>query len=318
MVDLLKSGRDKSIGGLSRIAGASESNGQRHESFDPSRPADIKALLDRGAASPFQGRTNEYGIYTFRSGPKHGFVERTKSGLLVVPGNKDLAVVIDRLYRSVYPERAEKNPELTTERILKGLSYPNTILTLIMFGELPVGFGIFPRLEVGAYREPVLYSSRAIIKAHEHEGVGTHVLERAISLQQRDSLRFHKPLRHGMLMTQSWKSVRSLEHLKETGSIEKIQPLDEPYDRLGKDILFGVHSQVWVNSEAIDETGLSRGELSEVGENETVESPKRGTRGDEIDQSMVRRPPNGAGMIAKDGDVIYYHFWLPERYLAAA
>lgn len=270
---------------------------------------DLQAVLDRGQVSPFQGKTNFYEVYTFRSGTDSSFVTRaTANEYVVMPSNRDLFIVFDALYRLVYPQRAAKDPVLTMRRMMKAFSHRRTIGELVLYEGMPVAGGIFPVFDING--EPTMYSTRYVLKEHENEGIGTHILERAISLHQRDSARRHQPMFNLGLMTQSWKSVLTLEHLKRRGIVEKIQPLDEPYDRAGKDILWGVHARVWVNSAAIDENGLSMGELSEVGENETVEPPRFGTRGWEIHESMVRRPPHGAGMIAKDGDVIYYRSLL--------
>lgn len=213
------------------------------------------------------------------------------------------------LYAAVYPERARRNPELTTDRVLKSLSYPRTILMFALHEEVPVGYGIFPRLDIEG--RPVLYSSRGYVLDHEREGIGTHVLERAIELHRRESARARRPLFDGMLMTQNWYSIRSLEHLRDSGVIEKIQSLDEPYDDEGKIILYGVHSKVFVASTAIEDSGLSRGELREVGRNEAAIVPEEGTRAHEIYQKMVLRPPYGIGLSPHAGDVWYLRFTFP-------
>lgn len=265
-----------------------------------------------GLITPFTGKTRVYSIKTIYSGSEQGFVKKNDSGYKVNPGYECLVAIIDDLYRHVYPERAKRNPELTTERILKGLSYPRTILELILYEDIPVGYGGFPRLDIDG--EPVLYSSRTILSEHVQEGVGTHILEKAIELQRKKAARTHgRPLRNGMLMTQNYGSIRSLEILQERGAIERIQPIGEPFDQEGKRILYRVHSMVFVASDAIEATGCSRGELREVGINETAVSPKEGTRGWFVQQKMVLHPPYGAGINILAGDVLYVRYIIPER-----
>ncbi|MBI2599879.1 hypothetical protein HYW43_03095 [Candidatus Daviesbacteria bacterium] len=269
-----------------------------------------------GLMTPFRGQTRTYSIKTLRSGAEHGFVEKIGDcNFKVISEYAFLTATIDRLYRSVYPGRATRNPELTTKRILQSLSHPRTILELILYGEEPVGYGIFPRLDIGG--EPVLYSSRAILPEHIQEGLGTHILGRAIVQHRRESAR-RRPLHNGFLMTQRWESIKSLEGLKERDLVEKIQPIDEPFDEEGAKLLFIVHSQVRVNSRGIESTGRSRRELIEVGLNENLEIPKDGTRGSEIFHKIVNRPPEGAGVNLYDGDVVYVRFIIPEATEAEA
>ncbi|MBI4038698.1 hypothetical protein HY384_01950 [Candidatus Daviesbacteria bacterium] len=265
-----------------------------------------------GPASIFQGSTRLYEIQTIRSGSEHGFVEKTNIGYEVIPGHEALVSIIDGLYRGVYPNRSKRNPELTTERVLKSLSYPRTILLLASYQREPVGFGIFPRFYIGD--EPVLYSSRAILPEHEQEGLGTFFLKRGIELHQIACLRTKKPLLNGVLMTQSAYSVLSLENLRRDGIIEKIQPFEEPYDKEGKRILYGVHALVFVSSAAIEDTGVSRGELIEVGINEAFTTPTEGTRAWNRYLTMVLRPPAGVGMSPQAGDVVYTRFIIPKRH----
>jgi len=276
----------------------------------------LEPLFPGGEITTFQGRTKSYLIETYRSGSDYGFVRSVEGGYsLMNPEYQGLVELARNLYGAVYPERARRNPELTTERILKGLSYPRTILMFALHEGIPVGHGIFPKLDIQG--EPVLYSSRAFLAEHEREGLGTHVLERAIDLHRRESARAHRQLYNGMLMTQNWFSIRSLENLKESGTIETIQPIDGPYDAWGRHLLYGVHARVFVSSTAIEDSGLSRGELREVGINEAATRPEEGTRAWEIYQTMVLRPPDGAGLNIYNGDVLYVRFTFPRPVLIA-
>lgn len=262
-----------------------------------------------GEVTHFSGKTKEYDIKTIKSGAFRAFVTGNElMGYEAVPDCKEVVETVDNLYRLVYPLRAKRNPELTTRRVLKSLSHPRTTLELILDEGEPVGYGVFPILDING--TPVLYSSRAILKEHTREGIGTHILEKVIESHKRASARTQKPLREGMLMTQKWESIRSLEELKMRGIIDKIQPFDEPYDQEGKRILFGVHSLMFVGSSGIEETGVSHAEVEEVGPNETATIPEEGSRGWQIQQKMVLHPPNGAGLNLQAGDMQYVRFTL--------
>lgn len=271
------------------------------------------------SVTSFEGKGGlDYEIVTYRSGSEGSFVRKVENnGYSVDTECADLVETVRRLYIAVYPERARRNPTLTDLRIQKGLSYPRTVLELIKHRGVPVGYGIFPRFDIEG--EPVLYSSRAIISTHEKEGLGTHILERAIAIHNTAVHRGqHRPLLEGMLMTQKWESIRSLEHLQERGVVDKIQPIGEDYDEQGKRILYGVHAKVFVSSAAIDERGVSKGELREVGMNEVIRFPQEGTRGYEIQQKLVNHPPYGLGLNLAAGDVVYVRFTLPRSIVAAA
>lgn len=263
----------------------------------------------------FSGRTRSYTVKTFKSGAEHGFVRVSAQQFQPIEEFAPLVGIIHNLYCDVYPERARRNPELTAQRILQSLSHPRTILELILCGEKPVGYGIFPKLDVGG--EPVLYSSRAILAQHIQEGLGTHILGEAIVQARKESARCkRRPLRSGFLMTQKWESIRSLEVLKERGLVGTIQPIDKPFDSEGEKLLFMVHSQMRINSTGIELTGRSRRELIEVGFNENAEIPREGTRGWEIFQKIVSRQPEGAGVNLFDGDVLYVRFTISPEILS--
>ncbi|OGE72454.1 hypothetical protein A3H40_04380 [Candidatus Daviesbacteria bacterium RIFCSPLOWO2_02_FULL_38_15] len=260
-----------------------------------------------GCLTTFAGKTREYTIKTIKSGAERGFVTKLDEDYFqVIPEHIDLVNTIADLYRRVYPERAKRNPKLTTKRVLKSLSNPRTILELMIFEDLLVGYGVFPRLDFG------MTSTRAILAEHVQEGGGTYLLERAISLHKKEGERWGKPLRDGFLMTQRCESIRSLEKLQDRGIIGKIQPINEPFDAKGAGLLFEAHVQMRINSRSIELTGRSRRELTEVGYNENLEIPREGTRRWEIFQQIVSRPPEGAGINLFDGDTLYVRFIIPK------
>lgn len=271
-----------------------------------------KPLFEEGEVSEFQGEGNLYYIETYRTHNGSGFVKRvSESSYQDIPEFVGLVGLVRDLYEEVYPERSRKDPDLTTKRVLKSMSFPRTILMIAMHEQLPVGFGIFPRLDVRG--EPVLYSSRGFVKEHEHHGLGTIFLERSIGQHRDESLRAHRSLTNGMLFSQNWYSLRSLEILKERGVIENIQSpiFDESYDEAGKHILYGIHSQVWVASASIEESGRSQGELRVVGPNEAATVPEEGTRAREIHDKMIFHPPYGLGINVGAGDVAFVRFTFP-------
>lgn len=275
-------------------------------------------LFRGGIVTDFIGRNGDlYTVETYKSGSENSFVKKVGVGYIEAPGYDGLVATLIGLYEVVYPERTRRNPVLTLERMIRTLSHPRTILEIIRHeGVMPVGYGIFPKLDVQG--EPVFYSSRAIVLAHEGQGAGTYTLERAIELHRKESARVNKPLNNGMFMTQNCYSIKSLENLRDKGVIERIQSLDEPYDPEGKHILFGIHSQVRLASQAIEDTGVSRGELQEVGRNEAALVPEEGTRAREIYDKMVLHPPTGLGMNLPAGDVWYLRFSFPSSIVAAA
>lgn len=270
-------------------------------------------LFGRGVVTDFVGKNADlYTIETYKSGSENSFVKQVGVGYIEAPGYDGLVATLMGIYEAVYPERTKRNPVLTLDRMIRTLSHPRTILEIIRHeGVIPVGYGIFPKLDV--WGEPVFYSSRAIVLEHEGLGLGIHIFERAIELHRR----VNKLLHNGMFMTQNCYSIRTLEILRDKGVIEKIQSLGEPYGNEGKGILYGVHSRVWLASQAIEETGVSRGELREVGRNEAALVPEEGTRAREIYDKMVQHPPDGLGMNLAAGDVWYPRFTFPSSIVAA-
>lgn len=262
--------------------------------------------LNEGPVAFFKGRTRLYTIRVIRSGSEHGFVAKIDNDhFQLIPEFTPVVEIVHFLNRHVYPERARRNPELTTKRVLNSLSHPRTILEVALYEGIPVGYGIFPRLD--ADRESLVYSSRAIVAEHVQEGLGTYMLEQAILRHKKEAVRWNRPLEELFLMTQRWESIKTLKVLQGRGLIETIQPIDEPYDERGLRLLYVVHSQVCLNSTGIDQTGRSAGELSEVGHNEnfTRPDPEKNPEGAELFDKITKSPPKGAGVNPFNGDELY-------------
>lgn len=299
------------------------------KTHNPSSPYYEEPLFRGGVVTPFVGRSGRaYHIETHKSGNERGFVRIIESTgtALIAPEYADLVATVKGLYLSVHSERAERNMGLAIERVMRSLSHPRIILELIVSEGAPVGYGIFPRLILDPQDQSlqVLYSSRAVLPAYEADGVGTHILKEAIKQHQEELARAHRaPLRGGFLMTQSAYSIRSLEHLQEEGIVDKTYPFDETYDKLtwGKRALYATHAKVFLVSDAIDGlTGVSKGELRELGRNEAFTVPAEGTASYRIHQRMVNHPSHpsgGFGMNIHAGDVIYTLFTFPRANPAA-
>lgn len=253
------------------------------------------SLFPGGVSTVFQGRTKEYCIETYSTTNGHSFTDMSEySGLIDT---------VTDLYLSIYPNR-DRN--ISIERMKKSLSYPRTIVMLARYEEQSVGFGIFPRMLITG--EPVLYSTRAFQKEHEREHMGSHTLSKAIRIHQEESQKGHRVMRYGVLMTQNAYSVTSLARIP---CIDRVLPFKgERYSKYpqAKYYMLRVHSEVMLNSRTIEtDTGVSRGELSELGMNEV-----RPDRSEEaawaIHQEMVLPYPEGLNMNREGGDVVYVTF----------
>ncbi len=266
----------------------------------------VRPLFAGGVVTFFKGKTNEYCVETYTTPNGNGFTSMSEYS--------DLVEAVTALYLGVYSNR---DKDISIERMKRSLSHPRTILELVTHQGIPVGFGIFPRLliEVGEppYREPVIYSTRAFEKDYEGDGLGTHVLDRAIQLHQEQSLKGHRLVRYGALMSQNPLSVYTLEGLD---YVEQIWPFGERYEKntTPQSIMLGIHHKVRMSSLSINtQTGVSEGELSEIGENNTWRPSREPKRVWDIHQEMVHRPPDGLGMNREAGDVVYvtYRFKKP-------
>ncbi|MDO8573685.1 MAG: GNAT family N-acetyltransferase [Candidatus Daviesbacteria bacterium] len=255
----------------------------------------------------FAGKDQRYTIIVCRSDRSN------KSGFIEMPESADLIEAVTEVYLGVYPER---NRDLSRARVRKSLSYPRTTLMLAEHQGKPVGFGIFPRLLINGHidREPVpvLYSSRGFLSEHERQGLGTHVLEEAIRLHQEELWRSHRSLRWVAFMTMNPHSVASLWKLPMVGETWPIKkPADDQekptvnyylQDSTQQHIMLGVHSRVYMSSESIStRTGVSEGELRELGMNETYRPSPDQRLPYDIHQIMVHQ----LGMNREKGDVVY-------------
>lgn len=258
--------------------------------------SNITPLFPRGEITHFTGKDKTYNIETYRSGTGRFTDLSEYSGL---------TDTITGLYLPVHPFRDRK---ISTERMQRTLHHPRTILELIRYQNTLVGFGIFPRLlishGVSSYREPVINSTRAILPEHEGQGLGTHLLERAINLHQDENPK----LRWGILMTQNPLSVFTLEKIP---SIELIYPFKERFNakRWAQTVMLGGHQAIYMNSLGINTiTGVSKGELRGFGMNETWRPRPDQGRVWEIYEEMISPAPDGLEMNREAGDVVYVLF----------
>lgn len=272
----------------------------------------LNTLFGGGRVTTFQGKTNLYDLETYNSG-RAAFTDMPEYAGLV-----DLATEV---YLATYPNRGR---DKSIERMRKGLSYPRTILMLALHEGYPVGFGIFPRLFTP--EGSVLYSSRAFQRGHDGQGLGTYVLRKGIRLQQEESAKAHRLLHWGNLMTQNELSIYTLGKLKKAGVIEKIFPFDHLYDEAEEDekdkdtdaarhIMLGMHNRFHIDSIGINNfTGVSKGELRELGPNETYRRPPENPELLAIYSRMVKAPTwnnhLNLYMNLPDGDVVYTTFKL--------
>ncbi len=252
---------------------------------------------------PFQGKTRSYLMEIHNSGKGNNFMD--------MPEYSGLVGTVTDLYLGVYPCR---DRDLSIDRMRSSLSHPRTILMLARHEGIPVGFGIFPRLSIDG--EPILYSTRAFMPDHEGQGLGTHSLDRAIQLHQEILTKMHRSLRWGVLMTQNAFSIVTLKRLQALGRIGVIYPLDELYDRDrdAQSVLLAVHREVYMHSLSIDTlTGVSRGELRELGMNDAYRPNRDNQEAWSIHQRMVSSPPDGWDMNRERGDVVYITFEIPRK-----
>lgn len=249
---------------------------------------------------PFPGKAANYRVEAYYSDKSNRFTD--------MPEYSELVDTVTGLYLGVYPTR---DREISIDRMRRSLSHPRTILMLARHQGNPVGFGIFPRFFIDG--EPILYSTRAFMPEHEGQGLGTHVLNRAIMLHQEIVTGMHRSLRWGVLMTQNAFSIVTLKRLQESGRVGKIYPVDELYNenRDAQSILLAVHREVYMHSLGIDTfTGVSRAELKELGMNEAYRPNREHRDAWEIHQRMVSSRPDGWGMNRERGDVVYVTFEL--------
>ncbi len=218
------------------------------------------SLFAGGEVIPFQGKTKHLTIDVYHS--RGNGTQTPITGMTEYAG---LVEVFTEQYLDIYPNR---DREISIERMKRSLSHPRTIAMLVRDGDIPVGFGIFPKLLIGG--EPVFYSSRALLPDYEEQGAGTYMLERGIQRHQQESHRF---IHYGVLMTQNPFSIVTLRKLQRKGVVGKILPYDELYDRRegaeyvnwdAQDFMLGVYREVRIHSRSMSSsTEVSKSELIE-------------------------------------------------------
>lgn len=255
--------------------------------------------------TPFCGKTRDYVVETYYSG---------KKGLTDASSNDKLVQEIIRGYLAVYPTR---DRELSINRMMLGLSHPKTILELVSHDGILVGCGIFPLLSVRD--ELAVYSTRFFLPEHEREGLGTYVLENAINLHQEKAAVVGKQVKCGVLMTQNAFSIVSLWKIPIIG---ETFPISKPSGDQGEPslnlypqgstpqrLMLGIHGIVYMSSRSINtRTGVSRGELSELGMNESYKPTKDHPLAWKVHHIMVS--PEGLDMNREAGDEAYVAFRL--------
>lgn len=250
----------------------------------------------RGEVIPFQGRTQDYNIETYFTRNGSSFIEMPEAAWLVKEATD--------LYLNVYPNR---DRDISIRRMQKTLSNPRTILMLVKQGDISVGWGIFTRLLIQG--EPVFYSSRAFREEHQGQGLGQYVLNEGIRLHQIDAAKGHRTMEYGVLMTQNAPSIVSLEKAPLVGDIF---PVKKRYDQdqHARYLMLRTHSEVMLNSNLIETaTGVSRGELAELGMNENIRPSRLDSRAWEIDQLLVTPTYRGGLNLNREGgDVVYVTF----------
>lgn len=262
-------------------------------------PADMSITSKECVLDPiittFQGKDNVYTVETYNSGA-------LRNGFMGVPEYRCVVDDVKGAYLRTYIDR---DVDMSIGRVEKILSHPRTILELVKHEGIVVGFGAFPRLFIEG--DQVLYSSRAFESEHERQGGGVYVLDRAIELHNEELAKSHNRLRSGALMTQNPASIVSLQRAQRAKDIHPFLRLGGRYERNSKPqrIMLAVHNWAMMNSRSINTlTGVSKGEVWEVGMNENFR-PDKGSSTWEIYQEMVAASPEGLEMNREAGDVVY-------------
>lgn len=242
-----------------------------------------------GEVTRFPGKTKGYDIEAYLSNG----IPFTR-----LPYCETLIHRAKALYLAVYPNRHKETSE---RRVALGLSHQRTILQFARYNGEDVGLGIFPRFYVDG--KPSVYSSRAVLLEHEGEGVGTHMLDKAVYLHQ-VAIGRDRFIAFVVFMSQNPASFASARKL---ACFEKDFPFGEGFeqDRDAQNAMLEGHRLFRFKSQSIDtDTGVSRGELRELGPNESFK-PREGTSSFVIFKRMVSQPPYGFGVNREGGDVVW-------------
>lgn len=254
--------------------------------------SDAESLFIGGTVTQFRGKTRFYTIETYYNGNRTAFTEMSEYFGLVN--------LVTALYLEIYPNR---DKDLAEARMEQGLSHPRTRLDLLLHEGNPVGYGISSRFFIDG--EPVVYISRAIQEKHGGENAGTYFVNSAVQWHQEESMRSHRQLHWLALMTQNPLSVLTLE---KSPYIDRIFPFGERYNskrnREAQSLMLGVHQKVYMFSRGINtSTGVSKGELRELGMNENFRPSREHPRALAIYQEMIS--PEGLDMNREAGDEVY-------------
>jgi|SRR3989344_4622463 len=252
--------------------------------FDPRFTGE--PFLPEARVNFFQGKSRGYTIERY---------------VVTDPNRRDLTEIAIAVSLFTYPNR---DKELLTERVIQGLSHPRTVLQIARYEGNPVGTAVLRKItfNVGApaRRKRVGYSSRAIVEEHEGEWLGTMFLEEGVKAQDEDV----NPIDAIALMTQNVQSFLTLRRAKRRLDFEgSIRPFERLYrGRTPEDLLLSVHKEVRLASDEIRLwNGVSVGELKELGSNERIYRPERGTEAAHYDDLMVKT----WGVNKGRGDVVY-------------
>lgn len=247
---------------------------------------DTIPLLPGAIVSQFRGKSRIYRIERY---------------WVTADNRQELTEIAKDVYLRTYPTRLQ---ELSEERTIQGLSHPRTVLQVARYKGNPVGTATMRRMtfNVGypSRRKRVGYSSRAIVERHEGQWLGTKFLEEGVKAQEEDEIKLDAIA----LMTQNVQSFLTLRRaVRKLGFEGKIRPFEKLYTgRTLEDLLLLIHREVRMSPDLLRIwNGVSEGELKELGPNERVFRPERGTEAWDYDELMVK----GWGVNKGRGDVVY-------------
>lgn len=259
-----------------------------------------REILIPGKQIVYQGRSSGR-IYTIKSHYSESPIERA-----------DLIYELFQNYRCTFLNRDERMSFL---RVSESVRHPRTLVLFARHEDIVIGHAILPRyLHENDY---YMYSSRAIQKEYEQDGLGIEMWRIGLGIH-RGIIAKSRIIRGILFMTQNAASVRSLEILRRSRVMNgAIYPFERGYDReleaqnamLAGHLLFRLTPQEFYTNPATSSvsrvldlvTGVGRGELEELGVNEGFDL-KPGTRTAEIHEIMFNRKPEegGLGMTKKD------------------
>lgn len=253
-----------------------------------------------GEITSFKGRSLR--VFSIESYYSNGssFKDRTA---------EDAQMVLDILsnYIKAFPNRDIGKSQA---RVMDSLRHPKTLALLARYQGEVVGHGIFPRFVVEGEnsRENYMYTSRAIQKDFEGDGLGMEMWRIASGIMHQRLTGRNRLIKGIIMMTQNAASIRSLELLRENGIMDGIiYPFERRWDkcRSAQTAMLTAYSQFRLRPRRLNiETGVSEGELEELGPNESF-ILREGTRTAEIDDIMHKRNLRDGGLGMKKKDVVW-------------